>query len=123
MSYQDRVDIDRIYDDFYDYQYNTKVVTFKEGSLYRSVSLNDDDDGTIDGIISYFGLDTVSNNVSELNSRLDEFMNNLYDMIYPIGTLYQTTDSDFDPNDSFSGEWENIEDNEIYVWERVIETE
>lgn len=34
--------------------------------------------------------------------------NDLFDVIYPIGTVYNTTESTFDPNISFYGTWERI---------------
>ncbi len=119
-EYQNRVDIDKIYDEFYDYTGKTRVVVFLEGSKYRVSSETDpekDNSGTIDGIIEYYRLHEVAD-------RLDELSSSIIDMVYPIGTLYQTTDNSFDPNITFGGVWENISNaNSIYVWERVIETE
>lgn len=143
-EYQNRVDIDKIYDVFYDYTGKTRVVVFLEDSKYRSIStriIDDDgntDAGTIDALMDYYGLDSVSGNLTALSNTVDElsntvnglsntvngFISSIFDIIYPVGTLYHTTKSDFNPNDSFDGLWEKIsEDNNIYIWERVIETE
>lgn len=136
-EYQNRVDIDKIYDEFYDYTGKTRVVVFLENSKYRSIStraIDDDgntDAGTIDALMDYYGLDSVSSNLTALSNTVDElsntvngFISSIFDIIYPVGTLYHTTKSDFNPNDSFDGLWNKIsEDNNIYVWERVIETE
>ena len=129
-EYQNRVDIDKIYDDFYDYTNQTKVVVFLENNKYRSISsriIDDDgntDAGTIDALMDYYGLDSVSGNLTALSNTVDGFISSIFDIIYPVGTLYHTTKSDFNPNDSFDGLWEKIsEDNNIYIWERVIETE
>jgi hypothetical protein len=129
-EYQNRVDIDKIYDEFYDYTGKTRVVVFLENSKYRSIStraIDDDgntDAGTIDALMDYYGLDSVSSNLTALSNTVDGFISSIFDIIYPVGTLYHTTKSDFNPNDSFDGLWENIsEDNDIYIWERVIETE
>ena len=136
-EYQNRVDIDKIYDDFYDYTNQTKVVVFLENNKYRSISsriIDDDgntDAGTIDALMDYYGLDSVSSNLTALSNTVDGlsntvngFISSIFDIIYPVGTLYHTTKSDFNPNDSFDGLWEKIsEDNNIYIWERVIETE
>ena len=32
----------------------------------------------------------------------------IYDLIYPIGSIYQTTDKDFDPATKFGGNWNRI---------------
>lgn len=34
----------------------------------------------------------------------------LFDLIYPIGSIYYTTDANFNPNVSFSGSWQQIKD-------------
>ena len=122
-EYQNRVDIDKIYDEFYDYTGKTRVVVFLEGSKYRSIStraIDDDgntDAGTIDALMDYYRLDTVAD-------RLDELSSSIIDIVYPVGTLYHTTNDSFDPNTTFGGVWNKIsEDNNIYIWERVIETE
>ena len=129
-EYQNRVDIDKIYDEFYDYTGKTRVVVFLEDSKYRPIStraIDDDgntDAGTIDALMDYYGLDSVSSNLTALSNTVDGFISSIFDIIYPVGTLYHTTKSDFNPNDSFDGLWEKIsEDNNIYIWERVIETE
>ena len=35
---------------------------------------------------------------------------NVLDLIYPVGSIYQTTDVNFDPNNSFNGSWVRIKD-------------
>ena len=141
-DYQNRKDIDRLYDDLYDYQNRTKAVVFSKDSPYRSISSRvvdgESNSGTIDALMDYYGLDSVSGNLTALSNTVDElsntvnglsntvngFISSIFDIIYPVGTLYHTTKSDFNPNDSFDGLWEKIsEDNNIYIWERVIETE
>ena len=37
---------------------------------------------------------------------IQTLMITMFDTIYPIGSYYETTDTDFDPNESFIGEWE-----------------
>ena len=120
-EYQNRVDIDKIFDDFYDYTGKTRAVVFLERSPYNTISSETDPEkdnsGTIDALMKYYRLDTVAD-------RLDELSSSIIDMVYPVGTLYQTTDNSFDPNITFGGVWNKIsEDNDIYIWERVIETE
>ena len=113
-DYQNRRDIDRLYDDLYDYQNKTKVVVFSKDSPYRNISSKivdgKENNGTIDAILEYYGLTTMPKDI--LNA------------VYPIGTLYHTTNDEFDPNNSFEGSWNKIsEDDGIYVWERISETE
>lgn len=112
-EYQNRKDIDKIFDDLYDPSRTLNVITFSDDSKYKNISsdIDNKDIGTIDAIIKYFGLD-------ELDNRFDS----LLDIIYPIGTVYHTKDSGFDPNLYFNGLWELIEDTE-YEWERISETE
>ena len=56
-EYQNRRDIDKIYDDLYS-QINgsLNVLKFKEGSQYKNISSEEGDIGTIDAIIDYYGL-------------------------------------------------------------------
>lgn len=120
-EYQNRVDIDKIFDDFYDYTGKTRAVVFLEKSPYNNISSETDSEknnsGTIDALMKYYRLDDVAD-------KLDEFMTSVYDVVYPIGTLYHTTNNSFNPNISFGGVWNKIsEDNNIYIWERISETE
>ena len=32
----------------------------------------------------------------------------IYDLIYPIGSIYETSDKDFNPNTTFGGSWQRI---------------
>ena len=44
----------------------------------------------------------------EQNKRLNElelFKNQLFDLVYPIGTYYETSNMDFDPNEEWTGNW------------------
>lgn len=40
-------------------------------------------------------------------------MSNIIDFFYPIGSIYQTENSDFDPNTTFGGTWELIKGKSI----------
>lgn len=98
-SYQDRKDIDKLYDTLYS-EINGKLraVLFTEDSKYNQ-------DGSFD-------------------KAIEEFEKEVFDRIYPIGTIYQTTDDSFNPSINFMGIWELIDStNDIYVWERISETE
>ena len=112
-EYQNRRDIDKIYDDLYDTSRSLNAVTFGKNSKYRDITSDTKatNDGTIDAIIEYFGLES-------LNQKFESVI----DRIYPIGTVYHTTDSEFNPNDNFVGVWVLIEDTN-YEWERISETE
>lgn len=35
---------------------------------------------------------------------------NIFDILYPVGSIYLTFDKNFNPNNSFTGEWESIID-------------
>lgn len=37
---------------------------------------------------------------------IQDLITYIYDTTYPIGSYYETTDTDFDPNENFVGEWE-----------------
>lgn len=41
---------------------------------------------------------------------ISEKVSGLFDLIYPVGSIYQTTDASFSPNVSFSGTWTQIKD-------------
>ena len=42
--------------------------------------------------------------------EIDDTVSGLFDLIYPVGSIYQTTDASFSPNVSFSGTWTQIKD-------------
>lgn len=52
----------------------------------------------------------VERNVEEVNTRVD----NIFDYIYPIGSIYLSLDGTFDPNVSFGGTWLRIKDTFLY---------
>ena len=122
-SYQDRKDIDNLYDELYDRTDGSlTVVRFIESSPYRSISSDEynSDKGTIDAIIDYYGVTEIR----DIQSDVDIIKNNIYNYVYPIGTVYQTTDSTFKPKDEFGGNWTLIDSTDnIYKWERVSEAE
>lgn len=122
-DYQDRKDIDNLYDELYDRTSGSlTVLKFDENSPYRNITYKGDgsDIGTIDAIIGYYGITTIN----DIGTDVDIIKNNIYNYIYPVGTVYQTTDSTFNPNNEFDGNWTliNSTDN-IYKWERVSEAE
>ena len=53
---------------------------------------------------------------------IDEKVNNLFDLIFPIGSVYKTTDSTFDPNNYFNGAWEQINEDTIVAWAEMSGT-
>lgn len=53
---------------------------------------------------------------------IDEKVNNLFDLIFPIGSVYKTTDSTFDPNNYFNGTWEQINEDTIVAWAEMSGT-
>lgn len=53
---------------------------------------------------------------------IDEKVNNLFDLIFPIGSVYKTTDSTFDPNNYFNGTWTAISEDTIVAWAEMSGT-
>ena len=53
--------------------------------------------------------------VTSVDSIFTSGGGNLIDFIYPIGSLYMSTDGDFNPNIKFGGTWEQIKDTFIYA--------
>ena len=49
---------------------------------------------------------TVETFLSNLNYNFE----NIWKIIYPKGSFFWTTESDFDPNTKFGGTWERIKD-------------
>lgn len=43
-------------------------------------------------------------------TALGAVWSNLFDLIYPVGSIYMTEDSNFDPSARFSGTWQRIQD-------------
>ena len=85
-NYQDRKDIDRLYDELYSqFDGSLNVVKFKDNSPYKNISydMDGDDMGTIDAILDYYGLTEggggggdLSNyyTKSEINSILSSYV-------------------------------------------------
>jgi hypothetical protein len=42
--------------------------------------------------------------------EIDDTVSALFDLIYPVGSIYYTNDANFSPNVSFNGTWEQIKD-------------
>ena len=53
---------------------------------------------------------------------IDEKVNNLFDLIFPVGSVYKTTDSTFDPNNYFNGTWTAIDEDTIVAWAEMSGT-
>lgn len=59
----------------------------------------------------------------EQNNRIDDieditnshFKNVLFDLMYPVGSYYETSDDSFNPNNEFFGTWEKISDGTVLV--------
>ena len=41
-------------------------------------------------------------------NRMQEVIFSIWKAIYPVGSYYETSDNDFDPNDFWGGEWEDL---------------
>lgn len=58
-------------------------------------------------------------NVAEINkvtaNNMNEIKNVINNLIYPIGTYYETSDLNFDPNVMWGGTWELDEDGTVLV--------
>lgn len=69
--------------------------------------------------------DEYFNQINEYDSQLSELMdiklnrNDLFNLIYPVGCVYSTTNEDFDPSESFGGVWQLIDSTIVYMWERT----
>ena len=42
--------------------------------------------------------------------EIDDTVSALFDLIYPVGSIYYTNNANFSPNVSFNGTWEQIKD-------------
>lgn len=54
---------------------------------------------------------TISANVEEISNNvkyIDKKISDLLNMFYPVGSIYETMDSSFDPNKKWGGTWERI---------------
>lgn len=51
----------------------------------------------------------------DIESLAAGIITEIYDQIYPKGSLYMTFDDDFDPNNEFVGEWVEIDGKFIYA--------
>ena len=46
--------------------------------------------------------------IAMLESKLTKFEEGLLDTFYPVGTYYENSDSDFNPNKVWGGKWETV---------------
>lgn len=73
-----------------------------------------------------------SNNVDKQVALIEDVkelinLTSLSNLLYPTGSIYTTTLSEFNPNNTFSGVWEHIEDALLYsgsseivfIWKRI----
>lgn len=49
-------------------------------------------------------VEEISNNVKYIDKKISDLLN----MFYPVGSVYETMDSSFDPNKKWGGTWERI---------------
>lgn len=49
-------------------------------------------------------VEEISNNVKYIDKKISDLLN----MFYPVGSIYETMDSSFDPNKKWGGTWERI---------------
>ena len=49
-------------------------------------------------------VEEISNNVKYIDKKISDLLN----MFYPVGSIYETMDSSFDPNEKWGGTWERI---------------
>lgn len=71
-------------------------------------------DLSADGIVSLLGYtpakaDDVTSGLANKMSKSD-----ILDMFYPVGTIYQTDDTSFDPAETWGGKWEQISGRFLY---------
>lgn len=52
---------------------------------------------------------SIINYIDEFKNTFEEFKNNLFNSIFPIGSIYTTADDNFNPNSVFGGTWERVE--------------
>lgn len=53
--------------------------------------------------------------VKDLSPIGSHLLQELLERLYPVGTIYSTVDSGFDPNDNFAGSWIKLESNRV-LW-------
>lgn len=49
-------------------------------------------------------VEEISNNIKYIDKKISDLLN----MFYPVGSVYETMDSSFDPNEKWGGTWERI---------------
>lgn len=49
-------------------------------------------------------VEEISNNIKYIDKKISDLLN----MFYPVGSVYETMDSSFDPNKKWGGTWERI---------------
>lgn len=58
----------------------------------------------------------VKNKILVLNGEVMEIaILNLLDKFYPVGSYYETSDDDFDPNTAWGGTWERMNDGTVLI--------
>lgn len=59
--------------------------------------------------INATNLNKMDTQIKQNADDIEEINTTLFNLIYPIGSIYETSDAAFDPNTSFGGTWIKIE--------------
>lgn len=49
--------------------------------------------------------------------KVEKFMEDIFDLIYPVGSYYETSNTSFNPNNEWSGTWTRMRDGVVLVSE------
>ena len=58
---------------------------------------------------------SVETAINGLNSQIEDIKSQMVDFFHPVGSYYETSDSLFDPNDSWGGTWEEEDPGRVHI--------
>lgn len=89
----------------------------KEGSLFKGKDLENKDlilKVSNVGLIQIVDVADLQEQINDINNN---FNKNVFDFIYPVGSIIYNEDENFDPNTVFGGTWEKIKGKMIFGYD------
>ena len=89
----------------------------KEGSLFKGKDLENKDlilKVSNVGLIQIVDVADLQKQINDINNN---FNKNVFDFIYPVGSIIYNEDENFDPNTIFGGTWEKIKGKMVFGYD------
>lgn len=89
----------------------------KEGSLFKGKDLENKDLILKVSNVGLIQIVDVADLQEQINNINNNFNKNVFDFIYPVGSIIYNEDENFDPNTVFGGTWEKIKGKMVFGYD------